>query len=203
MNVSDITQLLERSAESGNHLDKTLSDILEFANLESGTLLLSREAVEVPVLFDGVSRMFAHTAAQKGVKIVVELPESVPYVDADAEQADLLMQKLVENAVEFCPPNSRVEMRGTLVRDGSALVISVVDEGPGIDREHREVIFESFRQIESGHTRSHPGVGLGLAIARQIARAHQTDVAVESEPGSGSTFSVEFPVASASLGENS
>ena len=74
-----------------------------------------------------------------------------------------------------------------------SLKVSVIDKGPGIAAGDQEVIFESFRQLDGGHTRSHPGVGLGLAIAQQIARAHDTAIEVEAALGEGSTFSFELP----------
>ena len=72
------------------------------------------------------------------------------------------------------------------------------DDGPGIDERDQETIFESFRQLEGGHTRIHPGVGLGLSIAKSITSAHGTRIEAESELGKGCTFSVELPMASES-----
>jgi signal transduction histidine kinase len=108
---------------------------------------------------------------------------------------EMLLVKVVENAIEFSPTDKPVLIRALDVAEAGRLRISVSDEGPGIAEENREAIFESFRQIDAGHTRAHPGVGLGLSIAELIAAAHDTRIEVESTPGEGTTFSVEIAYA--------
>ena len=81
--------------------------------------------------------------------------------------------------------------------NGGSVCLSVCDQGPGIAEENLSLIFESFRQVEGGHTRTHPGVGLGLSIAQEIAVSHGTHIRVNAVPGQGSTFSFTLPATQA------
>ncbi|MBT6175760.1 MAG: sensor histidine kinase [Deltaproteobacteria bacterium] len=190
----DLLALLSRMSQSSTHLAKTLSGILEFAKLQSGTAALMQRIVVAGAILEEVADEFTSPAIAKGIRIEIHLPDNPASIDVDRDQVALLLRKLIENAVEFSKRNADLYLRIAYVRNGQAIRISVRDEGPGIAEADFETIFESFRQVDSGHTRSHPGVGLGLSIARQIATTHGTQIEVESEPGCGSTFSVEFPL---------
>jgi len=118
----------------------------------------------------------------------------VPAVVADRDRVMQVMLNLLSNAVKFSPSESgrvvvRVEMEGASVR------IDVEDNGVGISREHREVIFEKFRQVGDTLTQKPAGTGLGLAICRQIVVRLGGRLWVESEPGRGSVFSFTLPLA--------
>ncbi|MDQ3242781.1 MAG: ATP-binding protein, partial [Gemmatimonadota bacterium] len=111
---------------------------------------------------------------------------------ADADRVQQVMVNLLSNAVKFsrggAPVRVSCEVRDHLV------AIQVGDEGPGIDREKQEIIFEPFVQLSAGLTRTAEGSGLGLAISRELARVMAGDVTVESEPGHGSTFRLFLPL---------
>jgi two-component system phosphate regulon sensor histidine kinase PhoR len=100
---------------------------------------------------------------------------------------------LVDNAVKYSEPGKSVTVEAAL-RDG-ALVIQVRDEGPGIEREHLPRIFERFYRVDKGRSREMGGTGLGLSIVKHIAQAHGGSVAVQSEPGQGSLFTLTLPSA--------
>ena len=100
---------------------------------------------------------------------------------------------LVDNAVKYSEPGKPVTVEASL-RNGS-LVIQVRDEGPGIEREHLPRIFERFYRVDKGRSREMGGTGLGLSIVKHIAQAHGGSVAVQSEPGKGSLFTLTLPAA--------
>ena len=88
----------------------------------------------------------------------VAVPKSCPLVGIDRELSELLLNKLIENAVEFAPDGSVVKLNVEHHAQAGQVVLSVSDSGVGIAAEHHEVIFESFRQVDGGHTRTHPGL---------------------------------------------
>jgi two-component system sensor histidine kinase ResE len=103
-----------------------------------------------------------------------------------------MLTNLVDNAIKYTPDGGRVtvSVRGD---SGGAVVLSVSDTGPGIPEQDLARIFERF--YRGDQSRSEPGTGLGLSLARAIARAHGGDITVESRPGEGSTFTVRLPAA--------
>src|SRR5699024_10965077 len=105
---------------------------------------------------------------------------------ADAARIAQVLENLVTNAVKFTPVGGRIVLR--LHRDGDEVAVEVADTGIGIPREEQQRIFERFYQVESSSTRKYGGIGLGLAIVRQILDAHGCAIEVESEPGKGATF---------------
>ena len=103
------------------------------------------------------------------------------------------MLNLVSNAVKFTPDGGAVTLTCSL-RDGAALIV-VRDTGPGIPADMQEMIFDPFVQLGRSLTSAQEGAGLGLAISRDLARAMEGDVTVESTPGAGATFTLRLPVA--------
>ena len=115
-------------------------------------------------------------------------------VTADRHRLQQILVNLVGNAIKFTPSSRTI--RVAAATDGDMARIRVSDNGPGIPEDRLQSIFEPFVQVNEGHTRTHAGVGLGLAISRDLARAMGGDLTVESELGVGSTFFVTLPLAS-------
>jgi len=191
LDPDEILKLLGRTTESGKHLNKTLADILEFAKLESGTEESAKHPAAPKEMFYEATEALVDMAASKSVRLEVEAPDALGLVLVEPEQMAMLIKKLLENAIEFSPEGASVLIEAKLIEERNTVRLSVTDEGPGIAQESMNFIFGSFQQLESGHTRSHPGVGLGLAIAARIASEHKSQVSVDSTLGSGSCFSIE------------
>jgi len=120
---------------------------------------------------------------------------SLPTVDGDPNQLRQLVQNLLKNAIEYSgdePP--RVDV--TAERQAGEWVVSVRDEGIGIDAENADRVFEVFQRLHSHE--EHPGTGIGLALARRIVERHGGDIRVDSEPGEGTTFSFTLPATASS-----
>jgi CheY-like chemotaxis protein len=124
-------------------------------------------------------------------------PGELPPVDADGARIAQVIENLVTNAVKFTPTGGRIAV--TLARDGDEVVVEVADTGIGIPRQEQQRIFERFYQVESTSTRKYGGIGLGLAIVRQILDAHGCAIEVDSEPGRGAAFRFRLPVADDAL----
>ena len=110
----------------------------------------------------------------------------------DAAEGEIVVRNLVSNAVKYSPAGAPIAI--TIARrDGHALV-AVADRGIGIDKDDQRNLFTRFGRIETSATAHTSGAGLGLWLSREIARMHDGDLTVESEPGKGSTFTLEIPL---------
>jgi signal transduction histidine kinase len=109
-----------------------------------------------------------------------------------------VIENLLPNAVKFTPPGG--ESRVSVRRRGGEAEVAVADRGIGIPRQALSQIFERFYQVDTSSTRAYGGMGLGLAIVREILAAHQREVEVESEVGAGTTFRFRLPFAAAQEG---
>lgn len=134
---------------------------------------------------------FQRPAEKVGIVFREELPAALPDVLGDRERLELVFSHLIDNAIKFSPGGGRVTIRAWC--DQEKVYASVTDEGIGIPPEHLTRIFERFYQVNGSTTRRFGGMGVGLALVCEIVEAHGGSVAVESEPGKGSTFTVSFP----------
>ena len=119
------------------------------------------------------------------------MTEELPMIKMDDERILQALRNLIGNAVKFTPEGGRVRISARPGAQG--LEVSVADTGPGIPKENIQTIFEKFHQVSVGHSERANGTGLGLAIVKHIITAHRGRVWVESETGSGSTFSFVLP----------
>lgn len=181
-------QLIEN--DSGR-LIRVVNELLEWGRLQSGQSQLQRAPVVLRPLLDDVFMLLRPAADRKGVALEVSADDACTHVQADADKLRQILINLVDNAVKFSRPDSRVRVR-TRPQDG-ALRIDVEDEGPGIAAADAPHVFDRF--YRASHTDSAPGSGLGLAIARNLARLHGGDISLDSRPGRGSTFSLSLPLA--------
>jgi two-component system sensor histidine kinase KdpD len=126
-----------------------------------------------------------------GREIKVCVAEDIPLVSVDAELVQLVIAHLLDNALKFSPPESPISI-GARVNEGN-VVIYVTDRGPGIPQEEQSRIFDKFyRGTKEQNLKS---TGMGLAIAREIVRAHGQEIQVSSKPGEGSEFFFSLPLA--------
>ena len=112
---------------------------------------------------------------------------------ADADRLEQVIINLLSNAIKFSPPQGRVDVRWS--RQGESVVLEICDEGPGIPPDQLNTIFEKFSQLETSATRSHGGVGLGLAISHNLVGHLGGDLWAESEEGHGSRFFLRLRLA--------
>jgi CheY-like chemotaxis protein/two-component sensor histidine kinase len=168
-----------------------INDILDLSKVEAGKATVYAEPLEPGKLLQAVAATAEPMARDKGLELVVELDANLGTVVTDETKVRQIVLNLVSNAVKFTQAG-RVLIRAT-AQPNDGWAIAVADTGVGIGPEHRELVFEEFRQVDASTTREAGGTGLGLAIARKLARLLGGDLTVESVPGEGSTFTLTLP----------
>jgi PAS domain S-box-containing protein len=185
-------QALLRVKKSQAYLLRLITDLLQFARLEAGRLEFREEHFELGEVVAAIAPMFATEAAASGVEYVHDDCATAPTVCGDPARVQQILSNLLGNAVKYTPAGGRISL--SCSADDAHVYVRVRDTGPGIPAESHESIFHPFVQMgEATAIPSGGGVGLGLAISRDLARAMNGDITVQSEPGAGSTFIVSLP----------
>ncbi|HEY0778174.1 MAG TPA: GAF domain-containing sensor histidine kinase [Gemmatirosa sp.] len=184
---------LARVRRSSQHLLALINDILNFARLEAGQVEVRREAVDLRATLADAEALVAPQVAARGLSLAVGAPATPVFVEGDAEKLRQILLNLLTNALKFTEPGGLIELTGEWERGGSVRVY-VRDTGRGIPPDQLERVFEPFVQIDRHLThQAQQGVGLGLAISRELARAMGGDLTVESRVGEGSRFTLALP----------
>jgi PAS domain S-box-containing protein len=188
--LQEAVDSIVRSAEAQRQL---VEDLLDMSRMTSGQLRLNvRETELAPVVQAAVDAVRV-TAEVKGVMLGMTLDQHAGCVRADADRLQQVVWNLLSNAVKFTGQGGRVDVR--LRRLDDVVEITVSDTGRGIPPEFLPYVFEWFRQADASSTRVHGGLGLGLAISRQLVELHGGTIRAESAgEGRGATFTVELPV---------
>ena len=180
-----------------SNLLETLNATLEFSALSANHVRLEEEEFPLRETLEGLVGEFAFKAQSKGLQLRHRFDRSLPEaVVGDALRLRQLIWHLIANAIKFTS-HGEVELRAYADPGdpGCALVtIEVRDTGIGIPDSQVDLIFESFRQLETGLSRNFPGLGLGLAVAQKLASLLGGQITVLSEPGKGSVFGVKLPM---------
>ncbi len=183
----------ERVMANTQRLLAIVSDLLDQAQIEAGRLKIHMIACKPVDLLDNLRSVMDKIAADKKIEFITELdPFMPPSILGDPQRLQQIMVNLATNAVKFTEKGS-VRVRVSRVDEGN-WQIKTTDTGDGIPPEAQKYIFESFRQVESSASRQYGGVGLGLSIVKQLVELMKGKIAVESEPGKGSTFTVILPL---------
>jgi len=177
--------------DSAGHLLNIINDILDIAKIESGTHSLSESAVGMGEMVAVCSRLLAGRAKERGLELVADLQPGLPPLYADECAVKQILINLLGNAVKFTAAG-RIEIGVRVARTGE-MVMSIADQGSGIDADDIATVLEPFGQLEDAFTRQHEGTGLGLPLSARLVEAHGGTLAIESEVGRGTTVIVRFP----------
>ncbi len=177
-------------------MGRLVGDMLELASTDAGSVTLDLRQVPLGPWFAQVGRRAGVVAESSGVGLALtyEPPADETVVVADADRIDQCVLILVDNAVKHSPTGGSVTVGLSLDRARRAAVLAVTDQGPGVPTSERERIFEPFARASESSRRG-DGAGLGLAIARQLARRHGGDVTVDASSTRGTTFRLTLPLA--------
>jgi PAS domain S-box-containing protein len=178
--------------DSSCHLAALISDVIEFARVERAGLKLFEQPVDAAELLEMCVKMCRPEARRKNIAIGEFVEASGIELVGDLTRLKQVLVNLLSNAVKFTPPEGRVEARLSRTVAGD-LEFRIADTGIGIERHQIKLIFEPFVQGDAGIARRFGGIGLGLPIARKLARLHGGDVAIESKPGVGTTARFTLP----------
>jgi PAS domain S-box-containing protein len=214
--VIGFTQVLQRDASlntdqqeyiniinrSGEHLLGLINDVLEMSKIESGRMNLQEDDFDLSRLLNTVESMFRLKAREKGIELAIECANQVPcYLHGDEGKLRQVLINLMGNAIKFTQDGSvtvRLSSQENTAPDNvvapcTLLWIEVEDTGPGIAPEEMDLLFEAFRQTESGR-QSQQGTGLGLSISRRFVELMGGQLQVQSAVGKGTVFSFQVAV---------
>jgi signal transduction histidine kinase len=185
-------EYLDTIVNESERLSRLVDNVLDFSKIEQGRKLYHFAPTSIVAVVDAVVRAARYPLGQAGIDLRVSAGDNLPIVAADSDALQQAVLNLLTNAMKYS--NGRRQIDLAIRRDNEALVIDVRDYGVGISTEHQQRIFERFYRVPSAENQRVPGAGLGLTLVAHIARAHGGQVAVESQPGAGSLFSLRLPL---------
>ena len=187
--VPRVLEIVERNATAQAQL---VSDVLDVSRMITGKLRLNMRPVSISSIVRDAIDTVRHAADAKGVTITFDRPGVALIVNGDAERLQQVIWNLLSNAVKFSPSGAQV--RVTLSGGPELTEITVADTGIGLTPEFLPHVFERFRQADQSVTRTHGGLGLGLAIAKQVVELHGGSISASSAgAGQGAVFRVQLP----------
>jgi signal transduction histidine kinase len=182
--------VVERNATA---LKQIIEDVLDVSRIVAGRLRLKAEPVDLSAMLHESCATVLPAADAKGVAVEVMFDPHPTFVTGDPDRLQQIVWNLLSNAIKFTPRGGTVELR--LARIDPQVEITVSDTGAGIDPAFLPFVFDRFRQGDATFSREHGGLGLGLAIAKQLAELHGgTVTAASAGPGQGATFAVRLPL---------
>jgi signal transduction histidine kinase len=180
---------LERSRSIVGSMGDLVGDLLELSRLESGTLGLELGPFSVAEACSQVAASLLPIAIERRIALTTSLPPRLRVAWADRRRVEQIVTNLAANALKFTPPGGHVEIHARF--DGAVALVAVRDDGPGVPADDRDRIFERFHRM-AAHERV-TGTGLGLPIARDLARQMDGELEVASVAGDGSSFVLALP----------
>lgn len=173
-------------------LERLINDLLDLSRLQARQYVMDVEQIPLTEVVDSVIAMLGEKAANKGIALSWRANNIIPPVPGNGDRLVQLMLILLDNAIKYTPAGGKVSVE--LAREQEDVTLTVTDNGTGIPPEDLPFIWERFYKADKAHSRTNHGTGLGLSIAREIIDRHGAKVNVESEPGKGTTFVLQFPV---------
>lgn len=172
-------------------LERLVKDLLDLSRLQSYEMPLEMEDIPVKDVIDSVVNMLQHKVSQKGLTLRAATEKPLPPVWGNGDRITQLLLILLDNAIKYTPDGGAVTVEAVV--GAGQVIVTVSDSGIGIPEEDLPYIWERFYKVNKAHSRTEGGVGLGLAIAKEIMERHGASVTVQSELGKGTTFRVCFP----------
>lgn len=185
-------EFLNYARVSTHQLTTLVEDVLFLSKADAGQFTLRLRNVDVAALLDQVVQAARQSANHAQVELCIELPDDLPCLRADEVRMAQVLNNLIGNAIKFSPAGDAVTVSAEL--QGDTILFAVADAGEGITTEEHDRIFGRFYQSDSPTRTKTGGYGLGLAIAKLIVEQHHGRIWVESQPGSGATFSFVVPL---------
>lgn len=187
------TESVATIKKAAQHLKRLIDDVLSFASVERGNMVIEPEAVKAQTLVEAVFQQPSLTVAVTKLKIETHVPPDLPSMLIDKDKITWAIAQLLDNAIKFTPEGGTVTL--AFERVGEIVQVKVTDTGIGIPPKQTAQLFEPFNQLDNSPTRRFGGTGLGLALVKRIIEAHGSKTFVKSKLGEGSTFTFNLPIA--------
>jgi signal transduction histidine kinase len=184
-------ELLDVIENNALRLLRLVNDILGLIRLEEGRAALAKKPVDMGHFLEHTAASMKHLAALKGVNLDLQNPPNDLFVRADPDALEKIVSNVVANAIKFTPPGGRIDI--SAVSENKMVMVRISDTGIGIPAEQLPHIFDRFYQVDGSATRRHQGLGLGLALVRELITRHGGDVTATSDTGQGTTFILRIP----------
>ena len=188
---SEMRQLLLIMQSNGVRLLKLINDLLDLVRLESGKMEVKRERVAIEAFLFGLANAVRKSAEDRGVRLEVISDPAISTVLTDSDKLERILLNLLFNALKFTPAGGKVEVKAK--RENGVLVLEVSDTGTGISEEQLPFIFDRFWQADTSSQRKYGGVGIGLALVKELVEIQDGKVTVTSTVGKGTEFTVRLP----------
>lgn len=185
---TELSNALETVARNIQQITLLVNDILFLQEMD--LILPKFQTVNIVDIAHVVAAKYAEKALSAGIDLHISAEANLPAVSGDPKSLERALTALIDNAIKFSPNGGQVHIR--MQRDKSQVVIKISDEGIGIAPEDLPRIFDRFYHLERHNDRLFGGIGLGLAITRQVIQQHNGQLDVESKPGKGTTFTIRL-----------
>ncbi|MBF0105009.1 MAG: PAS domain S-box protein [Deltaproteobacteria bacterium] len=202
--VSDKQALvLDTTLKNVNRLTRIINDLLDLSRLESGRVNIQRRKIDIVPVIHSIVQIFSETAREKSISFVCEIPKILPPVFADSDMVEQVLTNLIQNAMRYAKKTITIQVINENLTQKSPtdfkpntemIRVGVIDDGPGIAKEHLHLLFNKFEQINRPMGGGgYKGTGLGLTICKQIVNLHNGKIWIDSDIGKGSKFFFLLP----------
>ncbi len=193
-------RFLRIMADQASRMNRLIDDLLSLSRIELMEHLAPSERIDLAPLLARTLQGLEPRRVLAEATVLCSVAENLPSVSADRDQIEQVLQNLLDNALKYGGPGATVRVSLTEASGGRwparpGVVLAVSDDGPGIARAHLPRLTERFYRVDRGRSRAEGGTGLGLAIVKHIVNRHRGQLAIDSEEGAGSTFSIWLPMA--------
>lgn len=195
------TRYLDRTKSHVDRLVRLVNELLSIARLEGDHVPMQRTYLDLAALIRGTVESFISQAEKKELRLSFDADLSLPKIWGDSDKLIQVFVNLISNAVKFTPKGGIVSLHAR-PEDGAWVLIRVQDSGCGIPKNRQKEVFDRFKQLKSFAKEKTEGLGLGLAIAKEIIELHSGQIWVQSETGKGSTFFARLPIDARTNREN-
>ena len=187
-------EFLKIILKNSNRLLALINDLLDLSAIESGADELHPAHLDIHEITSHAIHALQLGADNKSSIILKEV--RTPVVYADPKRVEQVITNLVDNAIKYCPNGSTITVQWSMDPNpiDSAILLKVIDNGPGIAEKYLDRLFERFYRLDKGRSRDKGGTGLGLSIVKHVMQRHNGSVTVESTIGVGTTFICRFPI---------
>ncbi len=176
-------------------LERMVSDMLSVAEIEAGSMKVHDDDVRLDALLDELASDYQAAAQEKEITLSLDLPPKLPVIRGDRDKIAMALHNLIGNALKYTPAGGNVTV--SLEEREATILVRVKDNGIGIGPDELERIFDKFYRAKDKRVGRITGTGLGLSLAREVARLHGGDITVESQVDRGSTFTLVLPAPAA------